>query len=308
MIRKMISVLMSVLLGLTMMTSVAFAANNTCIPKGDSDIVPEYEPLSEQFEEMLNNCSTKAQREIILAKAYKMGLTTKDLASERLSSRDKAILDGRITIQRSTAPNRKILINKYQTKSINTQMPDYCLWPTIYKQQTKTYCSAATIYTVGKYIGATPYSQKEIMDYWNSLYYDDDDENKKQVYPDLPMIRNYLNNTLTNKPTDYVPYARYDYADQSDFNDKLADNVTNYQPIILHLKSVSGWPYTTDGHFCICNGLLTWEDNKYFIGDTYYFKQYVSTATSDNGELKVSWSILDDAIRSKQWDHGYILS
>lgn len=299
MIRKVFSILMSLLLGFTMMTSVVFAANDTCISKGDSDIVREYEPLSEQFADLLNNCSTMAEREIILDKAHKMGLTTKDLASQRLSARDEAILNGKITIQRSTAPNRKMLINKYQTQSINTQMPNYCLWPTIYKQELDTYCSAATIYTVGKYIGATPLPQSTIMGYWPTIGY---------TYPDLPLIRNYLNNILSNKPVNYVPYAWVEYFDQSDFNNYLSNNVLNYQPMILHLRSVSGWPYTTDGHFCICNGLLTWEDNQYFIGDPYYFAQYVSTATNNNGELKVYWNILDNAIRSKHWGHGYILS
>ena len=49
------------------------------------------------------------------------------------------------------------------------------------------------------------------------------------------------------------------------------------------------------------NGLLTWENNTYFVGDPYYFQTglnssgtatvtYVAAATANNGEHKRTWN------------------
>lgn len=49
----------------------------------------------------------------------------------------------------------------------------------------------------------------------------------------------------------------------------------------------------------MCNGLLTWESNKYFIGDPFYFSSYVSGAKANNGELKRTWTQLNNVITNK---------
>ena len=66
-------------------------------------------------------------------------------------------------------------------------------------------------------------------------------------------------------------------------------------------SSTLNWPYRTGGHYSICCGYLTWENNQYFIGDPYYFSDYVPSATADDGYHKKSWEQLNTVITSS---HG----
>lgn len=281
----------------------ASAIDNNILPRGDADVSTSEQSLIEQFEELLLNSNSLQERQAIMKKAYQMGIDETEFTNVSLSENDVAILNGDIVTTNSIKNDRAILTSNVSTASVistnstvaGVSMPTYALWPTIYKQATSTSCSAGTVYTVGKYIGAAPPSQSNTMSFWKSQW--------GVTYPDLPLIRNYLNLHLPSKPSDYVPYVYKKYAgSQTTFNTDLKNNVLNYQPMILIIKNTSGttnWPYTTGGHFCICSGLLTWENNRYFIGDPYYFSQYVSGATANDGEHKRTWSQLNTVITNK---------
>ncbi|MCQ2485339.1 MAG: hypothetical protein MJ168_08405 [Clostridia bacterium] len=281
-------------------TTTSFATDSLLGPKGDAEFSTSVQPLSVQFEDLLRNSTTSSERTIILKKAANMGISSDDLSNAQLSAEETAILNGGMNINKNNTIdiNKAIVVSPTPNTRVvvaGVSMPDYALWPTIYKQTTSTYCSAATIYTASKYIGANPPSQASIMNFWQSQW--------GVTYPDLYYMRNYMNLHLPGKPSDYVPYVRRNYAgSQTTFNTDLKNNVLNYQPMILHMKNSTGttnWPYTTSGHFCICSGLLTWENNKYFIGDPYYFSQYVSSATANNGEHKRTWTQLNTVITNK---------
>lgn len=279
-------------------------SNEIGLPKGDSDFGRREETLIDQFVDLLNGCKTEQERVIILKKAHQMGVGANEFKNVTLSESDLSIFNGKADVsissrngRRILTPNHTIGTAKATTKAVvaGVSMPGYALWPTIYKQQTSTYCSAATVYTVAKYIGATPPSQSAIMNFWKSQW--------GVTYPDLPLVRNYMNLHLPGKPSTYVQYVNKTYAgNQTTFNKDLKNNVLNYQPMILLMRNTSGttnWPYVTNGHFCICNGLLTWENNKYFIGDPYYFSSYVPGATANNGEHKKTWNQLNAVITSR---------
>lgn len=282
------------------------AATNEVMPKGDSDYTTEYLSVEEQFNELLQNSSSAGERQIILKKAFDMGVSAEELDKTTLSDADLKILNGTALPQNANIANRRIMIGNVSNVKddvaiqpnatvAGVSMPDYALWPTIYKQVNSTSCSAATVYTVGKYIGANPPSQANIMKFWKSQW--------NVTYPDLPLMRNYLNLHLPGKPSDYVPYVYKKYAgNQTTFNKDLKNNVINRQPMIILMKNSSGtsnWLYTTNGHFCICSGLLTWENNRYFMGDPYYFSSYVRSATANNGEHKRTWGELNQVIANR---------
>ena len=305
-VKRLIATMLSVSCAFSSLATInAFALSAT--PKGDADILSPVQPLEEQFEEMLLDASSTNERQMILKKAYQMGIDVEDLSNISLSTSELAILNGDVTIQKNNVVSRAVITAPNSSGSnISTMstgatvagvvMPTYALMPTIYKQQTSTYCSAATVYTAGKYFGANPPSQQTIMNFWQSQW--------GVQYPDLPLIRNYMNLHLPDKPSDYVKYVHKVYGgSQTTFNTDLKNNVLNYQPMILHMRNNSGttnWPYTTSGHFCICSGLLTWENNKYYIGDPFYFSTYVSGAGTV-GTHNRTWSQLNTVITNR---HG----
>jgi hypothetical protein len=290
--------------------------------RGDSDTLYPEESLAEQFEELLQNSTSNQQRRIILEKAFGMGVAEEELPDITLSEADKAILSGRVSSVTSAPTNRAVItapnssqlnssvavgmgqtaLNSVIVSGVN--MPDYALWPTVYKQTTSSSCSAGTVYTVGTYIGANPPSQSTIMSFWNSQW--------GVTLPDLPLVRNYMNSYLPGKPADYVSYVHRtasQYANsQTTLNTDLKNNVLKYQPMILLMQSANTtyWPYPTAGHFCLCSGLLTWENNQYFIGDPYYFSSYPNSNAPVGavGEHKESWTNLRQVLLTK--GQGYL--
>lgn len=304
-LKKTLAMFITALSIVTAFTSAvpAFANTSGDIPKGDSDYITDEVSLEEQFEDLLIESSSDQERQLILEKAYQMGIDIENLDNAKISKEDINIAKNNVVINPSTRNDRRILTNNSNT-GISTQanvtvagvsMPDYALWPTIYKQQKSDWCSAGTVYTVGKFIGAKPPTQQTIMNFWKSQW--------NVTYPDLPLVRNYMNSHLPGKPKDYVSYVYKNYKNsQTTFNKDLKNNVLNYQPMILNMANpndTKNWPYKTKGHFCICSGLLTWESNKYFIGDPYYFTTYVSGATKNDGEHKRTWSQLNQVIKNK---------
>lgn len=263
---------------------------------GNAVSVENNESLDEQVEELLRNSSPE-RRLLILEKAAVGGVLSADLTNVTLSKAERAVLNGNATVKKSASANDKAIITAPGAASRATAnvagvaMPDYALWPKIYKQERSDWCSAATIQTVLKFIGANSPAQSTIMNYWKSIGY---------TYPDLPLVRNYLNARL---PSSYIDYMQYIYAgDQSEFNVRLKYDVESYQPMVILMRnnttSKANWPYKTTGHFCICSGLLTWENNQYFMGDPFYFSGYVNGAGS-TGEHKKNWSKLNKVINNR---------
>ncbi len=283
-------------------------STNGVAPSGVSDSIHPVKPLEEQFVELLLNCDSSEQREVILKKAANMGITANDLKNVPISEKEVSILTnvalfnaqgatGSFTDRRTLTKDLGLRASTYSVVA-GVDMPDYVLWPKIYCQETNVWCSAATIETVGKYIGANPPPQEEIMNKWEEWGY---------PYPTIEKVGKYLNEELPGKKSSYVPYVVKEYHNsQSTFNADLKNNVLNYQPMIIFMKDSTGanWPYWTNGHASIVNGLVTWEDNVYFIGDPFYFSKYVRSATANNGEHKRTWDELNAVIRNK-YGAGY---
>ena len=264
--------------------------------RGDAATVGPAESLAEQVEKLLPGSSPE-QRLRLLEKAAVLGVDSADLPNVTLSKAEQAVLNGSASIPKSASANDKAIITapgpatRATTIVAGIALPDYALWPKIYKQERSDWCSAATIQTVLKYIGATSPAQSTIMNYWKSIGY---------TYPDLPLVRNYLN---ARHPSGYASYYQEIYAgSQTVFNRCLKWDVENYQPMVILMKnnttSTTNWPYKTTGHFCICSGLLTWESNQYFMGDPYYFSGYVNGAGS-TGEHKKTWIKLNKVINNR---------
>jgi hypothetical protein len=267
--------------------------------RGDAATVGPAESLAEQVEKLLPGSSPE-QRLRLLEKAAVLGVDSADLPNVTLSKAEQAVLNGSASIPKAASANDKAILTapgpatRATTIVAGVAMPDYALWPKIYKQERSDWCSAATIQTVLKYIGAASPAQSTIMNYWKSIGY---------TYPDLPLVRNYLNARL---PSSYIDYMQYIYAgDQSSFNTCLKYDVESYQPMVLLMRNTSAyenyqtnWPYTTNGHFCICSGLLTWANNQYFIGDPYYFSSYVPGAGTA-GDHNKTWTRLNKVIRNR---------
>lgn len=269
----------------------AFETTSTSVQRGSAIELGEVVSNVNQIKELLRNCNSTTKRQMILEKAVVNGVTASDLSDVALSDTDKAILNQTIdVVSPSNFSTKSVLRNPTQntrgTIVANVDMPDYALWPTIYMQEENDYCSAATIQTVLQYITESSPTQTTIMNAWGG------------GYPTIVQLMNYINNRLGEE---YNPYYQQVYAgNQTTFNVCLKWDVENYQPMIILMSSSdkTNWPYRTGGHFCICNGLLTWEDNKYFMGDPFYFSTYVSGA-GNVGTHNKTWSQLNTVITNK---------
>lgn len=245
------------------------------------------ENLLSQIEESLLN-STPVEREKLLEKASYAGITSKDLADISLSDREVAILEQKISIAKPLQPNKRILKAPSYSPSVAgatlysaTSMPDYALWPDIYMQEQGTWCRAGVIQTVLMYIKGSSPSQQTIIN---------------NCAARLPSMAEYINQY---KPDEYASYLYTKYGgDQEEFNRCLAYDVLHYQPLIFAMKntrSTENWPYKTGGHYAICAGYLTWANNEYFIGDPFYFPEYVTGAKGDGYHNK-TWFQLNTVI------------
>lgn len=178
---------------------------------------------------------------------------------------------------------------------VNVLMPTTPLNLKVYKQQTKTYCSAATVYSTQKFLKySSVSSQATIMKYWKTHY--------DSSVPDLPAVRNYLNDSAY-KPSIYHKYKVWSGSlTQLSFNTNLKKDIENKQPTILVISNKSGdskWPFQTNGHFCMCIGYQASNSaGPYLIGDPYYFSGYVSGAGT-TGKHYRTWSQLSKAIKDR---------
>jgi len=199
------------------------------------------------------------------------------------------------------ASNRQVLLaqNKYvdlPSRGSGVAFPGWFLWPTTIKQETSTWCSAATVQTALKYIlGSSGFTvtQTSIM-------------NSVGAGPGLQTVVTYMNNKLSQQGYSY-PYLIETFGgNQATFDVCLLWDIQNYQPMVFTLANKSSgtgnltkWPYYTNGHFTVCNG--TADGATYSFSDPYYFKSYVASATADNGKLDKVWTYVADV--SKQL-HG----
>ena len=239
--------------------------------------------------------STPAERERLLEKASWAGVTPDDLTNSLLSDREMSILEKEVSLPAQLALDKRILQAPSTDKNGITIrsgiMPDYALWPTIYMQQDRSWCRAGVIQTVLMYIKGSSPSQSEIID---------------KCLAKLPDMATYIN---ARKPDDYANYVYALYGgDQEKLDYFLAYDVLNYQPMIFAMKndttSTANWPYRTGGHYSICAGQLTWANDLYFIGDPYYFTNYVSNCVEDPsgpGYHKKTWTQLNRVITNS---HG----
>lgn len=283
--KKFVTVSICIILTISMMVSFNVSAANASVkPTKSSD-----RTLLLEVNKLLQE-STPAKREKLLEKISYVGITPNDLSGVLLTDREITVLEKSISITKPSQLNKRILkapsssgVSLHST----TSMPDYALWPNIYMQETGTWCRAGVIQTVLMYINGSSPSQQTIVN--NCL-------------ASLPNMANYLNQ---NKPDDYADYLYSLYGgDQDEFNWRLAYDVNHYQPLVFAMKnnttSTANWPYKTGGHYSICAGLLTWENNQYFIGDPFYFPKYVAGANGD-GYHKKTWTQLNTVITNS---HG----
>lgn len=254
--------------------------------------------LVAQFEKLLLE-SKGDIREKLLTKAAFAGITPDDLSNIVLSANDVALLNQKTFTKDQAKSNQRILMPSTTTVTSSNEpslystndMPDYALWPIIYKQQTSSWCRAGVIQTVLMYIKDSSPSQNTIINI------DDCDAS-------LSAMCTYVNDRLPIEEYVWYAYAKYG-GDQETFNRWLSFDVNAYMPMMFAMKnattSTTNWPYYTNGHYSICCGYLTWENNQYFIGDPYYFSDYVPSATANDGYHKKSWTKLNTVITNS---HG----
>lgn len=148
----------------------------------------------------------------------------------------------------------------------------FALLVTPCKQETNSWCSAATIKQTLRYInGSCSTSQQSIM-------------NSVGAGPGLQTVLNYINARIS-----LPDYYKVHVANRTEFDALLDYDVTHYQPMVFTLKNRKGidyWPYQTYGHFTNCDVYLYGE---YLISDPFYFLDYVASATSDNGYHYEPW-------------------
>lgn len=283
--KKFVTVSICIILTISMMVSFNVSAANASVkPTKSSD-----RTLLLEIDKLLKE-STSSEREKLLEKVSYAGITQNDLSGVLLTDKEIAVLGGIISITKSPQLDKRIL--KAPSSSgfslhSTTSMPDYALWPDIYMQETGIWCRAGVIQTVLMYISGSSPSQQTIVN--NCL-------------ASLPYMANYLNQ---NKPDNYTDYLYSLYGgDQDEFNRRLAYDVSHYQPLVFAMKnnttSKANWPYKTGGHYSICAGLLTWDNDQYFIGDPFYFPKYVAGAKGD-GYHKKTWTQLNTVITNS---HG----
>jgi hypothetical protein len=138
----------------------------------------------------------------------------------------------------------------------------YALNVTPYRQETSSWCSAATVKQTLMYIKGSSPTQTAIMAALGAG-------------PGLDKVLTYLNTQQTANN-----YFRTNCASQAEFDDRLAYCATNYTPMIFTLKrtaaTVTMWPYPTDGHFTNCDGNF---GSNYLFSDPYYFIYYLPNLT-----------------------------
>jgi lipopolysaccharide export LptBFGC system permease protein LptF len=145
----------------------------------------------------------------------------------------------------------------------------YALAVTPIRQETNTWCAAATIQQTLRYIRGTSYvlpTQSAIMGTVHSG-------------PGLNTVLSYLNTKQTRNT-----YIRANASTKDAFDDLLAYSTLSFSPMVFTLKATStaNWPFTTQGHFTNCDGFYAATNAGYLISDPYYFPHYLPNVTIAN--------------------------
>jgi hypothetical protein len=190
----------------------------------------------------------------------------------------------------------------YYVVVAGVSLPGIPLGVTVQKQQYYNYCSAATVLSVAKYFNpSTTLTQYDIYTYGFNGY-----------DPTLEQLKDYLNGNYFAKPSYFTSYIRrYSASTQQSFTADLKYDVENYQPMVLIIRhpyyTTTNWPYYTAAHFCLCLGVDMNYNNKYVIGDPYYFSSWVTSATANNGIHRKTWTQLSAVINTGEtWARGYL--
>lgn len=276
----------------------------------DADLKTE----AEQFVEfLLDPSQTIEGRQATLRMAAYAGLDPSDLVGVTLSSEDLAVFDDGLALQPDAAlrAGKSILQappfagseveDEGPTRAVT--FPNYALFPVIRKQIQSNWCSAGTIETVLKYIKGD--SGFTVIQY-DIMY----GSGGVGGGPGFQTVVDYTNKYLASgsKYTLYVFGSGTGGSGtnkQNNFDTKLLFDVLNYKPAMFTLSNSTGssnWPFpNTAGHFCTVEGKMSWKDNKYLVGDPYFFKKglssdgttvvtYCSNATDDNGYHERTWA------------------
>lgn len=135
-------------------------------------------------------------------------------------------------------------------------------------QETKAYCSAASVQMILWYLGIEPDSQEDIFDYFHAA-----------AGPGFNQVVDYINDHQSRTLYTVLKWNSEDVLDmycRSAYSFGL--------PILFSLKAYSNnvnaqnWPYTTSGHFSVIRGYYNnANEYKYSIADPYYFEKWLNT-------------------------------
>lgn len=164
------------------------------------------------------------------------------------------------------------LLNELKTTGLSPAMSratEKILQVTPIMQETNKLCAAATA--------------QMILSYWD-LSYDSQQTIIKEMGsgPSLQGFMNYINSKQSNNT-----YIRKTFDSQAALDQIISVAYMVDNPIVFTLKADStdveeeDWPYPTGGHFTILRGIRS--DDLYSIGDPFYYKKWVSSATANNG-------------------------
>ena len=154
-------------------------------------------------------------------------------------------------------------------------------------QEENTWCGAATIQIVLKYLNGSSPTQKEIV----SSITDS---------PSIDAVTEYLNNRITDDNLKYT-YKSIDVSEdfKGEITTRLSSALKYKKPMILQIANVDGtgqWRYKTSGHYCLCDGRTS---DTYTICDPYYYRYYLPEIVGEEGHFIIKWDELEDGI--KKW-------
>lgn len=185
------------------------------------------------------------------------------------------ILEEMLSDPNLTDEAKEKLIEKENLYQMYLQSPsgravgDYIVPVSPIKQQTNTWCSAATIQMVLSYMGASYGSQSNIM-------------SEVGAGPGLQTVINYLNQKQSENT-----YIRKTWNTQDELNTvcRVADMVDI--PIVFTFIATDQnyndgvWPYPTGGHFTVLRGYFA--SGGYSVADPYYYADYPPYIPHANG-------------------------
>ena len=125
-------------------------------------------------------------------------------------------------------------------------------------QEENTWCGAATIQIVLKYLNGSS--------------------------PSIDAVTEYLNNRITDDNLKYT-YKSIDVSEdfKGEITTRLSSALKYKKPMILQIANVDGtgqWRYKTSGHYCLCDGRTS---DTYTICDPYYYRYYLPEIVGEEG-------------------------